>query len=119
VLVEARPYIDSGKLRVIATTSPKRAPSLPDTPTVTEGLPDYRVGASFWALVTRAGTPAAVMSKLNADARRGMATPEARKRFAIADIETVGSSPAQCDAFLREQVATWGAIVKATGASVN
>jgi len=88
-------------------------------PTVTETLPTYRVGASFWALVTRAGTPAAVMGKLNADTRKGMATPEARKRFEIADVEYVGSSPAECDAFLRQQVSTWGAIVRATGATVN
>jgi len=119
VLVEAKPYIDSNKLRVIATTSPKRAPSLPDTPTVTETLPSYRVGASFWAIVTRAGTPAPAIAKLNADARKGMASADARKRFQIADVEYVGSSPSACDAFLRDQVATWGAIVKATGASVN
>jgi len=119
VLVEARPYIEARKLRVIATTSPKRAPSLPNTPTVTETLPNYRVGGSFWALVVRAGAPAAVLGKLNADARKGMATPDARKRFQIADVEYVGSSPSECDAFLRDQVATWGAIVKATGASVN
>jgi len=119
VLVEARPYVESGKLRVIATTSPKRAPSLPNVPTVTETLPNYRVGGSFWALVTRAGVPAAVLSKLNADTRRAMATPDARKRFAIADVEYVGSSPEQCDAFLREQVEVWGAIVKASGARVD
>ncbi|OGA24836.1 MAG: hypothetical protein A3I02_12505 [Betaproteobacteria bacterium RIFCSPLOWO2_02_FULL_67_26] len=119
VMPEAIPYIKSGKIKVLATTSPKRAPSLPDTPTVTESLPSYRVGASFWALVTRAGTPPATLAKLNADVLKGVQSPEARKRLAIADIEYVGSTPQQCDAFLREQVAVWGAIVKASGARVD
>ena len=119
VLVEAAPYIQTGRLKVIATTSPKRAPSLPNVPTVGESLPNYRVGASFWALVTRAGTPPAVLNKFNADALKAMQAPEVRKRLAIADIEYIGSTPEQCDAFLREQVAVWGAIVKASGARVD
>jgi len=119
VLVEAIPFIQSGKLRVIATTSPKRAPSLPDVPTVGESLPGYRAGAAFWALVTRAGTPPAVLGKLNADVIKAMQAGEVRKRLAIADIELIGSTPDQCDAFLREQVSVWGAIVKASGARVD
>ena len=119
VLPEAMPYIQSGRLRVIAMTSPKRAPSLPDIPTVTESLPSYRVGAAFWALVTRAGTPPAVINKLNTDVLKAMQSADVRKRLASSDIEYVGSTPAQCDAFVREQVAVWGAIVKASGARVD
>src|SRR5262249_20930455 len=66
VLVEAIPYLQSGKLKIIATTSPKRAPSLPNVPTIGETLPAYHAGVGFWMLVTRAGTPAAVLNKLNA-----------------------------------------------------
>ena len=62
ILVEALPYIQTGKLRVIATTNPKRAPSLPDVPTVGETLPSYRAGTGFWAVITRAGTPPAVLN---------------------------------------------------------
>jgi tripartite-type tricarboxylate transporter receptor subunit TctC len=119
VLVEAAPYVQSGRLKVLATTSPKRAPSLPNVPTVGESLPAYRVGAGLWALVTRAGTPPAVMGKLNADIVKALQSPESRKRLAIADIEPVGSTPEQCDAFLREQVSVWGATVKASGAKVD
>ncbi len=119
VLVEAVPYIQSGKLRVIASTSPRRAPSLPDVPTVGETLPAYRAGVGFWSVVTRAGTPPAVIGKLNADIVKALHTPEVRARLAQADIEIVGSRPEQCDAFVREQTATWGAIVKASGARVD
>ena len=116
VLVEAIPFIQGRKLKVIATTSPKRAPSLPDVPTVGETLPAYRAGTGFWALVTRAGTPPTVLSKLNTDVLKAMQAGEVRKRLAMADIDPVASAPEECDAFLREQVSVWGAIVRVSGA---
>lgn len=119
ILAEAVPYIQSGKLRVLAGTSPRRAPSLPDVPTIGEALPAYRAGTGLWAIVTRAGTPPAVLNKLNADIVKALHTPEVRARLAQADIEIVGSRPEQCDVFLREQTAVWGAIVKASGARVD
>lgn len=119
VLVEAIPYIQSGKLKVVVTTSPKRAPSLPDVPTIRETLPNYQAGTGFWALVTRAGTPGAALNKLNADIVRSLQAPDVKARLAAADIEIVGSRPQQCDAFLKEQVAVWGAIVKASAARVD
>ena len=119
VLVEAVPYIQSGKLRVIATTSPKRPPSLPDVPTIRETLPNYQPGTGFWALVTRVGTPAAALNKLNTDIVRSLQAPDVKARLAAADIEIVGSRPEQCDAFIREQVEVWGKIVKASGARVD
>ena len=73
VLVEALPYIQTGKLRVIATTNPKRAPSLPDVPTVGETLPSYRAGTGFWAVITRAGTPPAVLEPPERGHRQGPA----------------------------------------------
>jgi len=119
VLVEAVPYIQSGKLKVVVTTSAKRAPSLPNVPTILETLPNYQAGTGFWALVTRAGTPAAALNKLNADIVRSLQAPDVKARLAAADIEIVGSRPEQCDAFVKEQVAVWGAIVRASGASVD
>ena len=119
ILVEALPYIQSGKLRVVATTNPKRAPSLPDVPTVGETLPKYQGANGFWAIVTRAGTPAAVLGKLNADIVKALQAPDVRARLAAADVETVASRPEQCDASIREQVAVWGAMVKTSGARVD
>jgi|SRR5882672_2964868 len=119
VLVEAIPYIQTGKLKVVVTTSPKRAPSLPDVPTIRETIPAYQAGTGFWALATRAGAPAAALNKLNADIVKSLQAPDVKARLAAADIEIVGSRPEQCDAFVREQVAVWGAIVKASGARVD
>ena len=119
VLVEVVPYIQSKKLKVIAATSPKRAPSLPDVPTIGETLPDFRPGTGFWALVTRSGTPAATLNKFHADVVKSLQAPDVRARLAAADIELVGSRPEQCDAFLKEQVAVWGANVRASGARAD
>jgi tripartite-type tricarboxylate transporter receptor subunit TctC len=116
VVLETLPYIRSGKVRPIAVTGPKRTPSLPDVPTIGESLPAYRAGTSFWALLTRAGTPAAVVKQLNADVLKVMQVADVRERLAQLDVEPVGSTPAQCDAFLRAQIETWGSIVRASGA---
>jgi tripartite-type tricarboxylate transporter receptor subunit TctC len=119
VVLEALPYIRSGKVRAIAVTGPKRTPSLPDVPTVGESLPSYLAGTSFWMLVTRAGTPDALVKQLNTDVLKAMQAPDVRERFVQMDIEAVGSAPAQCDAFLREQIVIWRKVVKASGARVD
>lgn len=119
VVLEVLPFIRSGKARPIAVTGPKRTASLPDVPTIGETLPNYQSGTSFWALLTRAGTPAAVVKQLNAGVLKAMQAAEVQEKIAQMDLEPVGSSPAQCDAFLREQVTVWGKIVKASGARVD
>ena len=119
VVLETLPYIRSGKVKPIAVTGPKRTPSLPDVPTIGETLPNHVPGTSFWVLVTRAGTPEHLVKQLNADTLKAMQSPEVRERFVQMDIEPVGSAPAQCDAFLREQIAVWGKIVKLSGAKVD
>jgi tripartite-type tricarboxylate transporter receptor subunit TctC len=116
VVVETLPYIRAGRVRPIAVMGPKRTTSLPDVPTVSESLPGYQSGASFWVLLARAGTPAAVLKRLNADVVNAMRASEVRERFVQTDMETIGSTPAQCEAFLREQIQTWGKIVRASGA---
>jgi tripartite-type tricarboxylate transporter receptor subunit TctC len=119
VVVETLPYIRAGRVRPIAVMGPKRTPSMPNVPTVSESLPSYRSGSAFWVLLTRAGTPAAVIKRLNADVVKAMQAAEVRERFDQMDMEYIGSSPAQCDAFLREQVKTWGSIVRASGAKAG
>jgi tripartite-type tricarboxylate transporter receptor subunit TctC len=119
VVLEVLPFVRSGKARAIAVTGPKRTASLPDVPTVAESLPNYRAGTSFWVLVTRSGAPPALMKQIHAGVAKAMQAPDVRERFAQMDIEPIGSAPAQCDAFLREQVAVWGEIVKASGARAD
>ena len=107
VVTETLPFIRSGKVRPIAVVSPKRSLALPDVPTVGESLPNYQSGTGLWVLLTRAGTPDALVKQLNADVLKAMQAAEVRERLVQMDIEAVGSTPAQCDAFLREQIAVW------------
>jgi tripartite-type tricarboxylate transporter receptor subunit TctC len=119
VVLEVLPYVRSGRVRAIAVMGPKRTPSLPDVPTVGESLPAYQSGTSFWVLLTRAGTPAAVVKQLNADVVKAMQATEVRERIVQMDMEAVGSTPAQCEAFLRAQIEIWGKIVRASGAKAG
>lgn len=119
VVLEALPYVRSGKARAIAVTGPKRVASLPGIPTIGESLPNYVAGTSFWVLLTRAGTPEPILKQLNADMLKALQAADVRERIAQMDIEPVGSSPAQCDAFLREEITVWGRIVKASGARID
>jgi tripartite-type tricarboxylate transporter receptor subunit TctC len=119
VVLEMLPYIRTGRVKAIAVMGPKRTASLPDVPTIGESLPAYKSGASFWALVTRAGTPAAVIKRLNADVAKAMQAADVRERVAQMDIEAIASTPAQCEAFLRAEIETWGSIVRASGAKAG
>ena len=66
-----------------------------------------------------AGTPAAVVKRLNAEVLKAMQAADVRERIVQMDIEPVGSTPAQCDAFLRAQIETWSSIVRASGAKTG
>jgi tripartite-type tricarboxylate transporter receptor subunit TctC len=119
VVLEVLPYVRSGRVRAIAVMGPKRTQSLPDVPTVGESLPTYQSGTSFWVLLTRAGTPAAVVNRLGTESLKAMQASDVRERIAQMDMEAVGSTPAQCEAFLREQIQTWAKIVRASGAKAG
>lgn len=119
VVLEVLPYVRSGRARAIAVMGPRRTRSMPDVPTVGETLPTFQSGASFWVLLTRAGTPAAVVKKLNTEVLKAMQAPEVQERIVQMDMEAVGSTSAQCEAFLREQIKTWGSIVRASGAKAG
>jgi tripartite-type tricarboxylate transporter receptor subunit TctC len=107
-----RPFIKSGKLKVLAAASPKRHPLLPDVPTTAEaGLPGYEVVAWFGFLAPR-GTPPDVVSRLNSDVLRAMHKPEVREALSTQGIDPGGSSPEEFSTLIRDEVARWS---RATG----
>lgn len=115
----ALPHIRSGKLRAIATTGAKRAPALPDLPTIAEaGVPGYESGVWF-GLAVPAGTPKEIVDKLNADTRKAMAMPEFQKRMTGLGYEIMGTSPAEMGAMIQAELKRWGPVVKASGARVE
>ncbi len=112
-------HIKAGKLRVLATSGVKRSTQLPDVPTLDElGLKGY--SAYVWmGLLAPKGTPAAIVDRLNREFKASLASPEVVAFMNEAGIETVGSTPAEMDAYFREERDRWARIVKETGAKVD
>ena len=106
--------IQAGTVRAIAVTSPKRAPSAPDIPTVAETLPGFAADTWF-GIVAPAGTPNAVILKLNAAAQRALASDDTKKRYADVGMTSTGdggSTPEQLDAYIKLEIAKWSKVIK-------
>ena len=117
-LATAAPNIKSGKLLALAVTTPTRSAALPDTPAVSEILKDFSVD-TWWGLVAPAGTPAAVVQRLNQAFVQALNAPETKARFANLMAEPVPTSPAAFDQFMAAELSKYEAVVKASGARVD
>jgi tripartite-type tricarboxylate transporter receptor subunit TctC len=115
----ALPHIKSGKLRALATTGAKRDPALPDLPTIAEaGVKGYESGVWFGIMVP-AATPRDIVMKLNAAAVQAAKAPEFVKRMTDLGYNIIPGSPEQMATMLKEEVARWAPIVKASGAKID
>lgn len=113
------PHIKSGKLRALATTGAKRASALPDLPTIAEaGVPGYE-SVGWFGLVAPAGTPAAIIAKLNAESVAGSRSPEFIKRMTEIGFDVIGNTPEQMAEMIKVEVQRWGPVVKASGAKAD
>ncbi|HYL88250.1 MAG TPA: tripartite tricarboxylate transporter substrate binding protein [Burkholderiales bacterium] len=119
VLPAVMPSVRSGKVRALGITSSKRSPFFPELPTVAEqGVPGYEAVA--WAgLLAPAGTPDAVLQRLNVEVVKLINTPESQKRFHDLSMQTIGDSRADFAAFLDTEYERWGRAVKVSGATVD
>jgi len=113
------PHVKAGKLRSLAVLGPARSTALPDVPTMAEsGLPGFEV--NNWAgLFAPAGTPAAVVGKLNAEIVRIMRLPDVQARLAGEGLRFVPMSVEEFATFARSEVAHWAPVVKASGARAD
>ena len=110
-LAAAAPHIRASLLRALAVTTPQRNPAFQDVPTAAEaGVPGYDF-ASWGGVFAPAGTPRAVVSKLNVEIGVALANPELRKRFADMGLEARHSTPDAFGKFLQAEITRWGAIL--------
>ena len=112
-------HVKAGKLKVLATSGVRRSTQLPDVPTLDElGLKGY--SAYVWmGLLAPKGTPTSIVDKLQREFKASLASPEVAAFMNEAGIESVGSAPAEMDAYFREERDRWARIVKETGAKVD
>jgi tripartite-type tricarboxylate transporter receptor subunit TctC len=111
----AMSQVRSAKLRGIAVTSERRSPMAPEIPTLAEsGVPGYEA-SPWYGLLVPAGTPAAIVSRLHSESVKALRQPDVKERFGATDMEPIGSAPEQFGAYVRDEIAKWGKVVKATG----
>lgn len=115
----AMSQIKSGKLRPLAVTSAKRSSSMPDVPTVAElGFKDFDV-STWYGLLAPAGTPAAVITTLNAEVNKLLASAEVRDAIHAQGAEPEAMTPAKFATLLKTDYAKWKGIVEASGAKID
>jgi tripartite-type tricarboxylate transporter receptor subunit TctC len=108
-------HIKSGKLVPIAMAAPKRSPQLPDLPTVAEeGLPGFDV-TSWYGIVVRAGTPPAIVQKVQRDIAEALKAPDVQEKLAKFGLEPVGNTPEAFDAMIKSETRKWTDIVHKAG----
>jgi len=117
-LPSSLPHIKSGAFRALAITSGARSAQLPDVPTMAEAGVPMQVTAWF-GLMAPAGTPDAVVERLQQSARKAMETPEVRQRFAALGGVPGGETPSEYDAFIAQERKNWAEIVKTAGLSLE
>jgi tripartite-type tricarboxylate transporter receptor subunit TctC len=121
-LPSALPHIKSGRLRALAVTSQKRSEALPDVPTVEEAggaaLKGYEA-SSWFGLLAPAGTPMAVIERLQQEVSKSLATPAIKDRLVSQGAIPSGNTSAQFAQHIRDETTKWARVVKASGAKVD
>ena len=107
------PHLQSGRLRAIAIGSLKRFPAIPDVPTFDEsGLPGFH-STNWFGLMAPIKTPREIVTKLNVEVGKILASAEVRERFIGEGVEPIGGTPEQFDAFIRSEIDKYAKVVKA------
>ncbi|OGA45419.1 MAG: hypothetical protein A3G24_23085 [Betaproteobacteria bacterium RIFCSPLOWO2_12_FULL_62_13] len=115
----ALPHAKAGKVRVLAVSSAKRSPALPNVPTVAEsGVPGFDFN-EWQAILAPRGTPRDVIARLNGEINKALTQPDVKERMATLGAETVGGTPGQLTAHIAAEIARWGAVIKKSGIGVK
>ena len=113
-LAAGLPYIRQKQVRAVAVTSAKRLPQVPDLPTVGETVQGYEAG-SWYAILTRAGTPRAVIDKLNREVATAINASDVNSKLVAGGVDPEALTPEQLAAKIRNETERWGKVVKAGG----
>jgi len=112
-------HMQSGRLRVLGITTLNRDPAVPEVPTVAEaGVPGYQA-AEWGGIVVRAGTPAAIIARLNQEIVKSLKSPDLAQRFAAVGAQAVGSTPEGFAEHIRRERETWAKVIAAAGIKIE
>jgi tripartite-type tricarboxylate transporter receptor subunit TctC len=111
VITPALGNIQSGRLRLIAVTSPNRIPLLPDVPTVAESIPGFEAVLRY-GLLAPAGTPRPIIERLNRELRAAVDSAEVKDRIAKEAGAALGSTPEEYAAMIAREDAQWGPLIR-------
>ncbi|WP_067066638.1 Bug family tripartite tricarboxylate transporter substrate binding protein [Roseateles chitosanitabidus] len=119
VLSAAQGHVQSGRLRALGVTGPRRSPLMPNVPTIAEaGVPGYSFETWFMVFVP-SGTPKPVVDKLNATLNAVLATPTVKDRMAKEGFDASPSTPAAARARLEKELPQWAKLVKERGITAD
>ena len=110
--------IRAGKVRPLGVTSAQRVAVLPDVPTIGETVKGYQ-SRTWYALMGPAGLPPAIVAKLNSAVAKALSAPDVRKQLTEMGYEPESNSPEAMTTLFRDDIVTWGKVIKASGAKVD
>ncbi len=115
----ALPFIREGRMRALAVTMPKRLAVLPELPTLSETVMAGMEMSAWQGILAPAGTPAAVVQKLNAETLKALQNPEVRAKLEAQGTVILGSTPEEYSAYIRTELQRWSKVVAETGAKAE
>ena len=116
--ISVTPLAQAGKVKILAVSTAKRSPFLPDVPTLKES--DIDVEADAWnGLIAPGGTPKTIIDAINKDVVAIIKLPEVREKLAAQLMEPVGSTPEEFRARIDGEIARWSAVIKAANIKIN
>jgi tripartite-type tricarboxylate transporter receptor subunit TctC len=118
-VASAMPHVKSGRIRTLAVTTLQRSAVLPQTPTMDEaGVKGYEF-STWYGLFVPSATPLAITDRLSRENARALSAPDVKEQLAAQGIEGAPTSPEAFGAYVRNEVAKWGKVVKESGAKVE
>ena len=118
-LASMTPHVKAGRVRALGVTGLRRAPAVPDLPTIAEaGVPGFEV-VTWSGVIVPAGVPKTIVERLNAEVNTALASASAKEKLGSLGYDLVGGSTEQFTKLVRSEIAKWAEVVKRTGARLD
>ena len=117
--LSVQPHVKSGKVRALAVTTPKRSPTFPELPTVSEaGVPGFEV-TTWHGFVVPARTPQPIVTRLNTEFNKVFQQPDIKERLTTLGSEIIGGAPKDLTDLIKKEIPVWAKVIKESGAKAD